>query len=160
MPEIREKSGTETIVLGKELVDLESEKLLLRHQSIKLQVVGLLTFLLLASSLIIQAFAILESNKLVREKNALSLISESSEIFAQEKSSNTLDFLEIVAMSYKNNVADKTIVENYFKQPAIAKVTELEEFIQEVDQNNSNTNWKEIRILVEQWKKTTIISLK
>lgn len=58
-----------------------------------------------------------------------------------------------MALSYKNNIADRKMIEDYFKSPAISQITKLETFIQEVDQNSGNKNWKNIEDLVEKWKK-------
>ncbi|ELS03133.1 hypothetical protein Xen7305DRAFT_00028530 [Xenococcus sp. PCC 7305] len=206
MPEIKEKIEQKIFDLEQEETELEIEKLSLQHHSVKLQAIGLLTIFLIAGSLIIQAFAILERNTLNREKNALNLISEYSEVFTQEKNNSisqiisfdeeknddnnsclkfigqqsnpisqdvindscppeidviktesnilsTLNFLEIMALSYKNNIADRKMIEDYFKSPAISQITKLETFIQEVDQNSGNKNWKNIEDLVEKWKK-------
>lgn len=78
---------------------------------------------------------------------AIDLTKTRSDIF------NTLNFLEIVALSYKNNVADKRIIEDYFKQPAIEYINKLDQFVQEVNRDNGHTNWKEIRSLVKNWQK-------
>ncbi|MEM9273047.1 MAG: DUF4760 domain-containing protein [Cyanobacteria bacterium P01_F01_bin.143] len=151
MLEIEEKT---ILKLEQNKADLAAEKLLLQHQSLKLRAISLLTIFFIATSLIIQVFAILERNELDREKTALNLIAESSAIFNQEEidSVDTLNFLEIVALSHKNNIADRTMIEDYFKITAISNVTKLEDFIEEVDQDNGNRNWKNIRDLVKKWQ--------
>ena len=152
MLEIEEKT---ILKLEQNKADLAAEKLLLQHQSLKLQAISLLTIFFIGASLIIQVFAILERNELDREKFALNLIAESSEIFNQEErnSIDTLNFLEIVALSHKNNIADRRMIEDYFKTSAISNITKLEEFIEEVDQDNGNKNWENIRDLVKSWQK-------
>ena len=152
MLEIEEKT---ILKLEQNKADLAAEKLLLQHQSLKLQAISLLTIFFIGASLIIQVFAILERNELDREKFALNLIAESSEIFNQEErnSIDTLNFLEIVALSHKNNIADRRMIEDYFKTSAISNITKLEDFIEEVDQDNGNKNWENIRDLVKSWQK-------
>ena len=152
MLDIEEKT---ILKLEQNKADLAAEKLLLQHQSLKLQAISLLTIFFIGASLIIQVFAILERNELDREKFALNLIAESSEIFNQEErnSIDTLNFLEIVALSHKNNIADRRMIEDYFKTSAISNITKLEDFIEEVDQDNGNKNWENIRDLVKSWQK-------
>jgi len=155
MLEIKETTEQTILNLEQKQSDLATEKLSLQHQSVKLQAISLLTIFFIATSLIIQVFAILERNEINREENALNLISESSEILNQEKNNivDTLNFLEIMALSHKNNIADRTMIEDYFKNPAISNINKLEEFIEEEDQNSGNRNWKNIRDLVEKWEK-------